>query len=85
VPFSTDAILADLRAEILRLQTIERALTAAPSNQKTTKGRISAHGKTVISLAAQLRHARRSNDRQRVKELTQKLKVAKAAAKSAKR
>jgi hypothetical protein len=80
----TDKMLAEVRREIARLQAIERALTANVSQAKAGRGRISERGRTVISLAAQLRHARRSKDRARIKDLTEKLKVAKRMANTAK-
>ena len=78
----TEKFLAEVRQEIARLQGIERALTSNTPKTKTGRGRISEKGRTVISLAAQLRHAEKSKPRNaaRVKELREKLKAAKTSA-----
>lgn len=79
----TEKFLTEVRQEIARLQRIEKALTGSAGQLKSTHtgpGRISEAGRAVISLAAKLRHARRSGDKARVKTLTQQLKTAKASA-----
>jgi hypothetical protein len=85
----TEKFLAEVRQEIARLQRIESAIlesTAGKSSGPAKKSnRMSEAGRTVISLAAKLRHARRSGDKSRIKELTQQLKSAKRAAETTKR
>jgi hypothetical protein len=79
----TEKFLAEVRQEIARLQRIERALLESAgksSSAEKKSNRMSEAGRAVISLAARLRHARRSGDRTRIKELTQQLKTAKKAA-----
>ena len=78
--FSVAATLQEIRAEIARLQKLERTLAeAAESEDGPTKSRISPAGAAVISLAAQLRHAKRSGDKATIRRLEKELKAAKAA------
>lgn len=81
----TEKFLAEVRLEIARLQRIEAALVESSSGKSKLvlhkrPDRISEAGRNVISLAAKLRHARRSGDRARIKDLTRQLKAAKQAA-----
>jgi hypothetical protein len=85
----TEKFLAEVRQEIARLQRIETALVESSMGKSKTpaqKGsaRISDAGRNVISLAAKLRHARRSGDRTRIKNLTQQLATAKKVAEAGK-
>ncbi len=79
--FSVAATLQEIRAEIARLQKLERTLAEAAESEDTglTKSRISPAGAAVISLAAQLRHAKRSGDKATIRRLEKELKAAKAA------
>jgi hypothetical protein len=85
----TEKFLAEVRQEIARLQRIESALLESSGKIKSgpekKSNRMSEVGRAVISLAAKLRHARRSGDKSRIKELTQQLKTAKKAAQATKR
>lgn len=80
----TEKFLAEVRQEIARLQRIESALLESSAGKSSgpvkKSNRMSEVGRTVISLAAKLRHARRSGDKARIMQLTQQLKTAKQAA-----
>jgi hypothetical protein len=77
----TTQILKEVDAELARLTKLRAALIEASGKSVTSasKSRISASGSMVIALAAKLRHARRSGDKARIKDLERKLDAAKAA------
>ena len=77
--FSVEATLAEVRAEILRLQKIERSLLEAADGSTQQKRRLSQGGSLVIAIAAKLRHARKKGDKGLVRQLEKELKAAKAA------
>jgi hypothetical protein len=84
----TEKFLAEVRQEIARLQRIESAILESSGKSSSAgkkSNRMSEAGRAVISLAAKLRHARRSGEKARIKELTQQLKTAKKAAEASKR
>jgi hypothetical protein len=78
----TTQILKEVDAELARLTKLRAALIEASEKSVTSvpkKNRISASGSMVIALAAKLRHARRSGDKARIRDLERKLDAAKAA------
>lgn len=78
----TNQILKEVDAELARLTKLRAALIEAsgqPVTSVSKKNRISASGSMVIALAAKLRHARRSGDKARIRDLERKLDTAKAA------
>jgi hypothetical protein len=78
----TTQLLKEVDAELARLTRLRAALIEASGKSVTSvskKSRISASGSRVIALAAKLRHARRSGDQARIKDLERKLDAAKAA------
>ncbi|HEY1659959.1 MAG TPA: hypothetical protein VGG14_16520 [Candidatus Sulfotelmatobacter sp.] len=77
--FSVEATLADVRAEIVRLQKIEQSLLEAAGSSPQQKSRISPEGAAIISLAARLRHLRKSGDKRTIKQAEKELELAKKA------
>jgi hypothetical protein len=78
----TTEMLKEVDAELARLTKLRAALIEASGRPGVTtpkKSRISASGSMVIALAAKLRHAKRSGDKARIKDLERKLDAAKAA------
>jgi len=78
----TTQILKEVDAELARLTKLRAALIEASGKSATSvskKSRISPSGAMVIALAAKLRHARRSGDKARIKDLEKKLDAAKKA------
>ena len=69
----TTQILKEVDAEIARLTKLRAALIEASGKSASKKSRISPSGSMVIALAAKLRHARRSGDKVRIKDLERKL------------
>jgi hypothetical protein len=78
--FSVEATLREVRAEIARLTLLEKQLVAAAGDDspESSKGRLSPKGRSVISISAKLRHARKAGDKGRVRQLERELKEAKA-------
>jgi isocitrate/isopropylmalate dehydrogenase len=77
---STTEMLKDVREEIARLQRLEAALIeAAGGSAPHKKSRISAEGAAIISLAARLRHLRKSGDKRAIKQAEKELELAKKA------
>jgi hypothetical protein len=78
----TTQMLKEVDAELARLTKLRTALieaSGAPVTSASKKSRISASGSMVIALAAKLRHAKRSGDKARIKDLERKLEAAKKA------
>lgn len=79
----TTEMLKAVDAEIARLTRLRAALIeasgVAAGASAPKKSRISASGSLIIALAAKLRHARRSGDKARIKDLEKKLDAAKKA------
>lgn len=75
----TTEMLEAVDAEIARLTRLRTALIEASGASAPKKSRISASGSLVIALAAKLRHARRSGDKARIKDLEKRLDAAKKA------
>jgi isocitrate/isopropylmalate dehydrogenase len=80
---STTEMLKDVREEIARLQRLEAALIEAAGGSAPSaphkKSRISAEGAAIISLAAKLRHLRKSGDKRAIKQAEKELELAKKA------
>ena len=78
---STTEMLKDVREEIARLQRLEAALieTAGGGSVPHKKSRISPEGAAIISLAARLRHLRKSGSKQAIKQAEKELELAKKA------
>ena len=78
----TTQLLKEVDAELARLTRLRAALIEASGKSAASvqqKSRISPSGSMVIALAAKLRHARRSGEKARIKDLERKLEAAKAA------
>lgn len=77
---STTEMLKDVREEIARLQRLEAALIeTAGGSAPHKKSRISPEGAAIISLAAKLRHLRKSGDKRAIKQAEKELELAKKA------
>jgi hypothetical protein len=77
---STTEMLKDVRDEIARLQRLEAALIeAAGGSAPHKKSRISPEGAAIISLAARLRHLRKSGNKRAIKQAEKELALAKKA------
>jgi hypothetical protein len=78
--FSVNETLEEVRAEIRRLQAIEKALLGASDGATSKKSGMSSTGAAVISLASKLRFARQRKDgKDEVKKLESELAAARKA------